>query len=143
MTIGIEDLSGVDAWKGGAILPPGRHLVEIDDCTEGKSSNQHPQIEASYRAVTGDYEGGTLRDWIVITAGSLGRVRAFLEAAGVDIPQGSFQLDVNKLIGKRLYIVAANEPYNGQDRTKVKGYEKADQASSGNGAQAKTSDIPF
>jgi hypothetical protein len=72
------DLTGVDAWEGGVLLPPGEHVVEVDDATEKTSSGGNPQIELEMRAVGGEQDGGTIRDWVTITPEAAGRVKQCL-----------------------------------------------------------------
>lgn len=146
-------LDNVEAWTVGDILPPGTHVCRIDNAAEGTSSGGHNQIELDLRCTTGEFIDGTIKDWVVVTANSLGRVRQLLEAAGVVIPDGEFEFDVSQLNGKPVQIIVRQEPKpNGDIVSRVKGYE----AVSGNGLAAngsppaaavgsavKDSDVPF
>jgi hypothetical protein len=146
-----QDLNEVDAWEGGEILPPGTHVCHIDDAIEGTSSGGHPQIEVKLRAASGEHEGGTITDWIVVIPSTLGKVKSLLEAAAVKIPEGNFDLDSQILVGQLVQILVREEPYQGEMRSKVKGYSKpsdAPQASAQQplataGASVKDDDIPF
>lgn len=118
------DLTGIEAWKGGGSLPPGTHYVEIDDATEGTSTGSHPQFEVRYAALDPEHVGATVRDWITITQASLGRVRSFLEAAGVPIPEGAFQIAAADLVGCRLSVVIREQEYGGETKLRVVAYER-------------------
>lgn len=110
MTITLPDLSSVEAWKGGGILPPGKHTCRITDARDGTSSGGHPQIEIEWEAVEGEHAGSSIREWVVITERSLGKIRALLDAIQFQVPAGAFQLDVTALVGKRATITVVHEP---------------------------------
>lgn len=139
------NLDGVDAWKGGGLLPAGTHTVEIADATEKTSSNGNPQVEIELRAVGGECDGGTIRDWITLTAEAFGRVRQFLEAVRYTVPEGTFEMPVNELVGKQCVIVIREEPYDGQMKSKVKAYEqtKGDIPAAVGASNSKSDDLPF
>ena len=130
------DLTGIDAWEGGVILPPGEYLVEVDDATEQTSSGGNPQIQLEMRAIGGEQDGGTIRDWVTITPESLGRVKQVLNAMGVANLDGEIEFEAAELVGKRCRIVVRNELYDGKDRTKVKAYQPAGAATNGNSSTA-------
>lgn len=146
MTIEMN-LDGVEAWKGGAILPPGSYNCTIASAEEGTSKGGHPQIEVKLEALDGDYAGGTITDWIVITEGSMGRVRQLLEAGDFQIPEGNFALAASDLAGLKVRILVREEPKNdgsGDMRSRVKAYEPVGEAvaASSNGRD-KDDDLPF
>lgn len=141
MTITVN-LDGVEAWNAGQILPPGKHVVRIEDASEGTSSGGHPQLEVEFAAVDGT---GSIRDWLVVTQGAMGKIRAFLEAAGIQIPEGPFQVAASALRGARLQIVVAEEPdYRDPDkkRSRVMGYLSAPGAVAGNGRAVEVQQQP-
>lgn len=116
-------LDGVEAWKGGnGPPPPGEYMCRIDDAGEGYSSNNHPQIELSLSVATGEFQGATLRDWVVVIPETLGKVRQLLEAAGMQIPQGEFQMSAHDLRGRSVQAVIREEDWRGKKRTRVIGY---------------------
>lgn len=141
------NLDGVDAWSAGAVLPPGWHDVRIETA-EDEESNGHPVIALQMSAVGGEHAGFGVRDWIHVTAKSLGKVRQFLEAAKVEIPSGDFELPTSKLVGRTTRVLVAEEPKN-SDPTKmvsvVKAYVLAEgKAPASSGAVPKADqDIPF
>lgn len=154
------NLEGVESWKsGGGILPPGKHNVVIADVDEGVSRNGHPQLELRLESLDPSAAGAGIRDWIVVTANTLGRVRQLLEAVGIEIPDGEFDLPVAKLFDKRVTIYVVEEPKQSGDgtRTTVSSYSKLEEsdlpadtaglpvgASAGNGAGARNqADLPF
>jgi hypothetical protein len=117
------DLTNVEAWKGGGILPPGTYSVEITSAEEKISGGGNPQVEVELRAIGGECDGGTIRDWITITEAAFGRIRQFLEAVRYDIPAGEFEMPVSNLVGRQCQIIVREEPYDGNMKSKVKAYE--------------------
>jgi hypothetical protein len=144
----IPALDGVEAWKGGAILPPGWHDVRVVDVAEVMSSNGNPQAEIKM-----ENPEGSITDWVTVNANTLGRVKQVLETFGVQIPAGKFAMEWSTLAGKSARIFVAEEQKNdgsGQMRSTVKAYEPSTIADSGAatpvGAGAggsKEDDLPF
>lgn len=138
-------LDDVEAWKGGGLLPPGSYVVEITNAEEKTSSGGNPQVEVELRAIGGPCDGGTIRDWITLTAEAFGRVRQFLEAVKYEIPAGEFEMPTTALVGKQCKILIREEPYNGEMRSKVKAYEigVSGDVPATVGSSAKDDSLPF
>jgi hypothetical protein len=131
----------VEAWEvggaGGAdsFLGAGDHLVsvlEVDGTTT--SSGGYPQIELRL-----GNDNGSIRDWLVITPATLGKISQVIQALGVELPDTETEISqadnrvsqsyLDGWIGKQVGIVAREEPaYNDPSkmRTKIKGYVPAD-----------------
>lgn len=104
----IPNLSQTEAWKGGT-LTRGRHDVEIEKATEGKSSGGHPELTVLLRAIESDPEpGAIITDWITVTEESLGRVKQFLQAANPDAADGDLDLDPASLEGRTVGITVGD-----------------------------------
>jgi len=135
------DYSGTEAWKvQDSLLPIGDHVVTIVNPMAGQSSGGYPQVELRVES-----EIGSLRDWIVITPSTIGKIVQVFDAAGVDRPQdGEYDTEtgaltdacVDRLHNRKVGVVVRDEPDN-RDPTKmrrrVQGYVDAHQI---------TSDIP-
>ena len=119
-----------DPWEVSldTMLPVGNHVVDIAEATDGTSSKSNPQIEL--RLANGD---GAIRDWLVITEGTVSKVVALAQAAGIALPSDddlaepgqSLRLKqswIDQLYNKRVGIVVRNEEYLGEERPRVKGY---------------------
>jgi hypothetical protein len=141
------DLTGVEAWAAGDILPSGTHTVEVTESKEGTSSGGHPQVELDLRCVAGQYVDGTIKDWIVVIPKTAGKVKQILEAFGVANLDGKVSFEASDLKGKRANIVVREEPYDGQMKSKVKAYEPASEVAQTNGSapdsKADDEDLPF
>jgi hypothetical protein len=146
VTIKLQDVDKAEAWAVGGILPPGWHNVQIISAEESQSSGGHPQIELDLESVSGD---GKIKDWIVVMAQTLGKVRQLIDAAGVDIQAGEWEFDPATLKGCAVSILVREEPKYGDPSTmvnKVVGYEppRANLAmDAANGSHKTHDDIPF
>jgi len=127
----IEDLTEVEAWGTGAYIGVGVHDVRVIRAEETTSiSSGSPQIELELEAISGDEKGSTIRDWISVippgpeTKGTLGKVKQFIEACGVEVPKGAFNLDVKTIEGHNTRIIVRKE--SGDEYPRVKGYSSSD-----------------
>lgn len=126
MGISIKGIKEVEAWKStGGMLPVGWHTVQIERAEEGTTrTSGNPQIELEFVASNGD----SIKEWLVVVPATLGKVKALLEASGVQIPEGDDpELPTRALIGKKLDVYVGLEPdYNDptRDRRRVQGFAK-------------------
>lgn len=130
------NLDGVEAWKGGA-LPKGRHRVRCSSCEEGRSSGGHFELHFTWEAIAGEAVGGTIQDWVQITASSLGKVRQLLEACAVPVPAGEFSISAG-MFDKAVcdLIVAEGHKPDGTPKLEVAVYQRPAKGSDVPGAQA-------
>jgi hypothetical protein len=145
------NLDGVEPWKGGSVLPPGRYLCRCTDAEEGRSKGGHFEVHLTWEATTGEHTGGQIQDWVQVTESSLGKVRQLLEACRVSIPSGEFSLSAAPFRGTsaevvvregtkqdgtpRMEVAAYNPPSGRSDLGENQGAEFA-HAAAGNSAQA-------
>jgi hypothetical protein len=159
------DFSEEERWdpNSALMLPPGNHICTIRKAEEGTTRNGNDQIEVQV-----EKGGDTLRDWIVITPATLGKVIQLAEAAGVEnpgavsIPSTEWSAWVEGLVGKKVGVIIRDEPHydtakaaQGQTQRKVQAYctveelgqessdVPADMAGFASGPQAQDDDIPF
>lgn len=146
MTIKLDNIDKEEAWNVSQVLPPGWHNVKIVSSEEGQSSGGHPEIELELESLLGE---GRMKDWIVVTSQSLGKVRQLIEAAGVQIKGGVWEFDPALLTGAEVSILVRVEPKlsdPSQTVHKVVGYEMprgGHTGGAGNGAAGPDADIPF
>jgi hypothetical protein len=157
-TINLSGIEAVDPWEGGgAILPPGDYLVTCSSADVGETSTGKPQIEVQLEAAN----GLGIRDWIVVTPKSLGRVKFILAAGfGVDLAKVNIDnFDPSILVGRKTSILVATEPRRDdptQTRTVVQAYRPVGEHPGdrqdvpadtsglpGNGSAAADDDVPF
>lgn len=131
------DMNGVQAWTPGNVLSPGTHTVKVTDAEEKSEPGRNPQIILSMEAIAGNESGGTVKDWLTITPNSLGRVRMVMEAFGVPVPPGQFNLEASAFRDRVAQIIVRSEPSRkdpSKSYSKVTGYEAAPGISGSNGA---------
>lgn len=124
MAVKIEDLSKTEAWSGGfTLIPEGTYVVRVVDASEATSSAGNPQIVVDLEVLAGEQKGQSLKDWITVTAKSLGRVKGILAALRYEIPEGDFELPSSALIGRTASVIVRHEDYinrNNEHKTSAK-----------------------
>lgn len=155
MAIALQDMDKVEAAKGGSMLSPGYHLVQIASAVEGTSSGGYDQVEFEFTSPRGN-----IRDWLVFApakkAGevpfALKRARAILDAVGIEAQGGDWAFPTTQLIGKKLTIFVGEEPDSrdpSKMRRRVQGYEPPREVDNSaglpvnTGALADDDEIPF
>lgn len=125
------NLDEAGEWGGGGPVPDGKYAVVVDDAYEKQSAAGNDMIELTLKIATGDCAGRNAWDRLVFTPKALGRVRYVLDALGVTIPQGAFNLSAESLRGKRALVTLktkhkpASGDYEARDVQEVVGWEKA------------------
>jgi len=141
------DMTGVEAWGTTGILQPGDHLCKIVEVLESTSASGAPQLQVTLESIDPDSAGDQIRDWISLTPQARGRLKQFLEAAGVEVPNGKMRLDLDDLVGRRIKVLVRQSEYQRQLRSRVKAYEFpqewVDQAAQKAAEPAPVDDIPF
>lgn len=131
------DVTDVEAWEASDILPPGTHKVEVIKAEEGTSSGGHPQLELELRAYEGEYQDGTIRDWIVVIPSTAGKVKQILEAFGIEKLVGYGAEDFKS---RKAQVIVRNELREGQERSRVKAYEPVSDSAA---AKSDEEPLPF
>jgi hypothetical protein len=133
------DFQNADAWSVSTdtMLPVGNHLVTIQNPVMSETSTGKPQLELKV-----ENELGAIRDWLVITPNSIGKIVMLYDAAGVERPQeGEFNPEngwltdaaVDRLHGRKVGVVIREEVDNrdpSKMRRRVMGYTDAHQMAS-------------
>jgi hypothetical protein len=116
------NLDGVEPWKGGQVLPVGRHLVRCIDAEEGRSSGGHFELHLTWEAIAGEAAGGAIQDWVQVTDATMGKVRQLLEATQT-VPSGDFSLGAAQFRGATCEVVVRERPnQKGELRAEVAAY---------------------
>jgi hypothetical protein len=91
-------------------VPDGDYRVKITGAKYTTSSQKAtPGLEVHYVIAEGKKKGAKFEDTCWLSPKALWRVRALLEAVGVDVPKKRFKLDVTKLKGKELGVTFTEE----------------------------------
>lgn len=148
-------LSGVQAAAGANVLAPGKHVVKISDVEVKDTKNNNGKI----LVVRLRNDSGVITDNINIHNASpeatrigMEQLKALLVHGGHPDPDNIGAHGVNSMKGLEVGVIVGTEMYQGEARSKVKGYMPADQVPAGgaSGAAAATklaiggaSNLPF
>ncbi len=119
----LKDMDKTEAWSSNVMLPVGWHTVTITEAEEGKSSNDNPQIELRLEG-----ENGSIRDWLILTEKSMGKIKAAIVACGIEVKGGSWDFDAETMVGRQVRIFVGEEDDRqnpGQKRKRVMAYDQA------------------
>jgi hypothetical protein len=125
------NMDGVQPW-GGPRLGVGFHPLIVDDVEDTHSKAGNPMFVLTLRATAGPEAGATITDRLVFVDTAMGRVLSFMQAAGIEVPEGDFDLTADEVKGRKVMgMVREGEPFTGDDgklRTKneVVAYEEYD-----------------
>lgn len=118
----IVDLTNYKDRVGTRVIP-GRYRVVVEDAESDTSSAGNPMVNVWLRVASGEFEGATIIDRLVLTDKSMFRVVAFMMAIGMPTPKKRFKVNVRSFVGKVLDIdVEDGDPYNGRVKSEVRGY---------------------
>lgn len=111
----------------GTNVPEGRYTVQVEDIeidtSNGAATKGSRMLIVFFRVTSGDHEGATLIDRLIVHDKTMFRVVGFMQALGIPTPKKRLKLDVNRFIGRMLQIdVEDGEPYNGRVRSEIRGY---------------------
>lgn len=112
--------------KHDSLLPTGIHEVVVVTAEEKPWKNDLNQLEVTFEAVSGEYEGKQIRDWLYQGGGAF-RIVWLFGKCGIKL-EGDMEANPQDLIGKTLAIDVKAEKYNEKLRNKVKGYYRIEEA---------------
>lgn len=126
----LGDLSKTEAWRPSDQLPPGSYLAKVVEAADETSKSGNPMIVLDLQVCAGEWSGAEIRDWVTVIESTLGKVVQVLQAFGITIPEGDWELKVSDLVGKVAEIVVRPDSYTDgggelKETTKVKGYRMA------------------
>lgn len=85
---------------GKQFEPEQEYGVEVAVCTL-EEGNEHPYFALQFKGIDEDYEDSIMYHNASTSPSSLWRLRPLIEALGIEIPEGPFDLDPDDLVGKR------------------------------------------
>lgn len=121
------DFEGVEA--GGMAVADGRYLAypESVELTEAESSGNE-MFKVKWKIVGPKSKGGIVWDNMVLLPQTLWRLKGMLETMGIDVPDGSMDIDPADLEGEEntIGIEVTNEDYRGKPQARITGFLAAD-----------------
>lgn len=121
-TVVAIDMSDVEPRSGRKQkhYKEGDYLATIKKAEFGKSGQkQTKQVVIQWTFDDKPYKGNVIYDRHNLLPQSLWTLRNLLEAVGIKIPKGRFNLDLKKIIGKGAGITVTDDEYDGKMNSKV------------------------
>lgn len=102
-------------------FPEGDYKVKIVKIMRGDSSDKGtPYIGVFFRMTEGKRKGKEFEERFYVTNKSLWRIRALLEAAGIDVPEKKkLSIPTAKLMGKTVGVTLGDDEYKGRTSSRV------------------------
>lgn len=121
------DFTGVDSGGGGRLLPEDTYLFEIKEIEEkeGESSGQ-PYLAFTLEVADGEFVKTRAWDNFSLQPQALWKLRGLLETIGMDVPDGSMDIDLDELIGVMVKADVIHEPWEGKQKHRINSYMPAD-----------------
>lgn len=118
--------------------PDAEYAMEVKSA-EWADGNEHPYIAIQFKGVDEEFAESTLYHNATTSPKALNRLRALLEALGIDVPEKgeAMDLDVEELVGKQCMVHTYEDNYEGKKNVKADDFWPIDEKKSKGGAKGK------
>lgn len=123
------DLSGVEVSRKA--IPEGTYAVVVNKAELTKSREGNNMIKMEFEVTEGPHKGAKLFENCSLQPQALFKLKSVMLALGMDIPEGSFDLDTNDLVGLNCEVEVGHETYEGKKRARILEYINAEEADEG------------
>ena len=120
------DLSGVEVSRRA--IPEGTYAVVVNKAELTKSREGNNMIKMEFEVTEGPHKGAKLFENCSLQPQALFKLKSVMLALGMDIPEGSFDLDTNDLVGLNCEVEVGHETYEGKKRARILEYINAEEA---------------
>lgn len=120
------DLSGVEV--GRRAIPEGTYAVVVNKAELTKSREGNNMIKLEFEVTEGPHKGAKLFENCSLQPQALFKLKGVMLALGMDIPDGSFDLDTNDLVGLNCEVEVGHETYEGKKRARILEYINPEEA---------------
>lgn len=120
------DLSGVEVNRKA--IPEGTYAVVVNKAELTKSREGNNMIKMEFEVTEGPHKGAKLFENCSLQPQALFKLKSVMLALGMDIPNGSFDLDTNDLVGLNCEVEVGHETYEGKKRARILEYINAEEA---------------
>jgi hypothetical protein len=120
------DFTGVEV--NSFDVPDGPYVFNVAAVTQ-KKSQESGQFYLSWelKVDDGPYKGRKVWDNTSLQPQALWKLRGMLEAMGMDIEDGEFEIDLEEMQGQLVGGEVVNEKYQGKDKPRIAGYMSPDE----------------
>lgn len=120
------DLSGVEVSRRA--IPEGTYAVVVNKAELTKSREGNNMIKMEFEVTEGLHKGAKLFENCSLQPQALFKLKSVMLALGMNIPEGSFDLDTNDLVGLNCEVEVGHETYEGKKRARILEYINAEEA---------------
>lgn len=120
------DLSGVEV--GRRAIPEGTYAVVVNKAELTKSREGNNMIKLEFEVTEGPHKGAKLFENCSLQPQALFKLKGVMLALGMNIPDGSFDLDTNDLVGLNCEVEVGHETYEGKKRARILEYINPEEA---------------
>lgn len=120
------DLSGVEVSRKA--IPEGTYAVVVNKAELTKSREGNNMIKMEFEVTEGPHKGAKLFENCSLQPQALFKLKSVMLALGMNIPNGSFDLDTNDLVGLNCEVEVGHETYEGKKRARILEYINAEEA---------------
>ena len=120
------DLSGVEVSRRA--IPEGTYAVVVNKAELTKSREGNNMIKMEFEVTEGPHKGAKLFENCSLQPQALFKLKSVMLALGMNIPEGSFDLDTNDLVGLNCEVEVGHETYEGKKRARILEYINAEEA---------------
>ena len=120
------DLSGVEVNRRA--IPEGTYAVVVNKAELTKSREGNNMIKMEFEVTEGPHKGAKLFENCSLQPQALFKLKSVMLALGMDIPNGSFDLDTNDLVGLNCEVEVGHETYEGKNRARILEYINAEES---------------
>lgn len=117
------DMEGVESG-GGRPCRDGRWKMYPTSCELTESSAGNDMLKFRWKVTSGPDKGAVVWDNVSLTPQALWRLKTLMETMGMDVPDGSLDIDPDDFVGEDNEIVCeiSNEKYQGKDQPRITGF---------------------
>ena len=120
------DLSGVEVSRKA--IPEGTYAVVVNKAELTKSREGNNMIKMEFEVTEGPHKGAKLFENCSLQPQALFKLKSVMLALVMSIPDGSFDLDTNDLVGLNCEVEVGHETYEGKKRARILEYINAEEA---------------
>ena len=120
------DLSGVEVSRRA--IPEGTYAVVVNKAELTKSREGNNMIKMEFEVTEGPHKGAKLFENCSLQPQALFKLKSVMLALGMNIPEGSFDLDTNDLVGLNCEVEVGHETYEGKKRARILEYINAEES---------------
>jgi hypothetical protein len=110
------DFTGVET---ASVIPEGEYIAEVTKCEKETGDSGNDYIAWELKVSDGKQSGKKLYNNTSLATQSLWATKRFLECLGIEVPDGTMDIDMDDMIGLQVGVVVEHDTWKGRTRSKV------------------------